>query len=528
MSNQNIKEVIKQEFIKCAKDPVYFMKKYYWIQHPQRGRINFNLYPFQEKVLYQIQHGEYLIVNKSRQLGISTLSSAYSLWLMLFHQDKNILCIATKQETAKNMVTKVRFAYENLPSWLKLKATDNNKLSLKLANGSQIKAVGATADAGRSEAVSLLLLDEAAFIPGIDDIFTAAQQTLATGGQCIAISTPNGTGNWFHKTFTRAQLGENKFVPLNLPWTVHPERNQAWRDQQDKELGIRDAAQECDCDFSTSGNTVIEPTVLNVHEKNICEPIERRFIDRNLWIWEQPNFAKSYVVVADVARGDGADYSACHVIDIENVEQVAEYKGQIGTREYANLLISLATEYNDAQLVVENASIGWDVIQTLIERGYRNLYYSPKSAEAMSNVEMYLTKYENGAGMVPGFSNNQKTRPLCVSKMQSYMNDGTAIFHSARLMEELRTFIWANGKAQAQANYNDDLVMSWAIGLFLRDTSLRFREAGLDSARAALSAMGSRQSTTPVMYSAKGDYGTQNPWTMVDPHGNTNDISWLI
>jgi hypothetical protein len=133
---QNIKEIIKQEFVKCAQDPVYFMKKYYWIQHPQRGRIQFNLYPFQEGVLYQFQKNKYNVVNKSRQLGISTLSSAYALWMMIFNKDKNILCIATKQETAKNMVTKVRFAYENLPSWLKLKAIEDNKLSLKLANGS--------------------------------------------------------------------------------------------------------------------------------------------------------------------------------------------------------------------------------------------------------------------------------------------------------------------------------------------------------------------------------------------------------
>jgi hypothetical protein len=525
---QNIKEVIKQEFIKCAKDPVYFMKKYYWIQHPQRGRIQFNLYPFQEKVLHQLRNNEYTIINKSRQLGISTLSSAYTLWLMLFHQDKNILCIATKQETAKNMVTKVRFAYGHLPSWLKVKATEDNKLSLKLGNGSQIKAVGATSDAGRSEAVSLLLLDEAAFIPGIDDIFTAAQQTLATGGQCIAISTPNGTGNWFHKTFTKAQIGENKFLPLNLPWTVHPERNQTWRDQQDKELGIRDAAQECDCDFSTSGNTVVDPIILNKHEVSVQEPMEKRYLDRNFWTWEPPDYSRSYVLVADVARGDGKDYSAFHIIDTETVTQVAEYKGQLGTRDYANLLVNTATEYNDALLVVENANIGWDVIQSILERDYKNFYYSPRSTEAFTSADAFLNKYENGSGMVPGFTNNQRIRPLAVAKMISYMNDGTCTIKSARLLEELRTFIWMNGKAQAQHNYNDDLVMAWCIGLYLRDTSLTFMQTGIDSARASLNAMGSRSGLPAVPSIGRGDYGQQNPWQMLDQHGNANDISWLV
>ena len=251
-----IKEVVKQEFIKCAKDPVYFMKRYYWIQHPKRGRIQFNLYPFQEKVLHLFQQKEYLIINKSRQLGISTLSAAYALWLMLFKTDINILVIATKQETAKNMVTKIRFAYSQLPTWLKIKAIEDNRLSLRLANGSQVKAVAASADAGRSEAVSLLLLDEAAFIDNIDLIFTAAQQTLATGGQCFAISTPNGTSNWFHKTYVKAQTSENKFLPIALPWTVHPERNQAWRDEQDLTLGPREAAQECDCLWGLSRVTI--------------------------------------------------------------------------------------------------------------------------------------------------------------------------------------------------------------------------------------------------------------------------------
>ncbi len=278
---QSIKEKIKEEFVKCATDPVYFMKKYYMIQHPLKGRQFFNLYPFQEKVLKLFQKHDYSVINKSRQLGISTLVSAYSLWLMLFNKDKNVLVIATKQDTAKNMVTKVRFAYQNLPTWLKIGTSEDNRLSLKLANGSQIKAVSAAGDSGRSEAVSLLVIDEAAFIDRIEEIFTAAQQTLATGGGCIALSTPNGVGNWFHKTYLAAQEQQNRFLPISLPWTVHPERDQTWRDEQDRTLGKRNAAQECDCDFATSGNTVIEPDVLTFYEQNmISEPIERRGLDK--------------------------------------------------------------------------------------------------------------------------------------------------------------------------------------------------------------------------------------------------------
>lgn len=527
MSEQNIKDIIKQEFVKCAKDPVYFMKKYYWIQHPKRGRIQFNLYPFQEQVLKLFENKEYLVINKSRQLGISTLSSAYALWLMLFQKDKNILVIATKQETAKNMVTKIRFAYNELPTWLKIKATEDNRLSLRLSNGSQVKAVAASSDAGRSEAVSLLLLDEAAFIDNIDTIFTAAQQTLATGGQCFAISTPNGTSNWFHKTYVNAQIGENKFIPISLPWTVHPERNQAWRDEQDKTLGPREAAQECDCNFLTSGATVLEPETLNWYETTcVHDPAERRGIDGNIWLWEMPDYSRTYAVVADVARGDGKDYSTFHIIDIELAKQVGEYKGQLGTRDFGNMLVGVAAEWNDALLVIENTGIGWDVVQTAVERGYKNLYYSPKS-DAYADANTYANKYMNGDNMVPGFSMNLRTRPLVIAKMKSYMQEQSCVAQSKRLLEELRTFIWKNGKAQAQDNYNDDLVMAWAIALFLRDTTFRFQQAGQDLSRATLGGM------------TKSNYGFQvyqpytmdknmDTWGMENPYGQREDLTWLL
>lgn len=249
----NYKELIKQEYVRCAKDPAYFMRKYVHIQHPMRGKILFNLYPFQEKVLHLFRDSKNIIVLKSRQLGISTLAAGYALWLITFHRDKNVLCLATTQATARNLVTKVMFAYDNLPKWLQVPSTEKNKLSMRLKNGSKIVAASSNADAARSEAVSLLLVDECAFIDNIEKTFASAQQTLATGGQAMLLSTPNGIGNFFHSTWVKAELGENTFVPVKLPWQVHPERNQAWRDKQDADLGPRYAGQEC-----VSGDTLIK------------------------------------------------------------------------------------------------------------------------------------------------------------------------------------------------------------------------------------------------------------------------------
>jgi hypothetical protein len=522
--SQDIKKIITQEYIKCAKDPAYFMRKYCYIQHPTRGRILFNLYPFQEKVLNLFRDHQYLITLKSRQLGISTLAAGYSLWLMLFHKDKNVLALATTQATARNLVTKVTFMYDELPKWLKLPAVEKNKLSLRLKNGSKVQAKSSSPDAARSEAVSLLLMDEAAFIENVDETFTAAQQTLATGGQCMALSTPNGIGNWFHQTWERAEAGENSFLPIRLPWTVHPERNQDWRDKQDADLGPRMAGQECDCDFLASGDTVFEPEDMSFIEQTYQrEPLERRGVDGNLWIWEGVDYMKSYMVVADVARGDSTDYSAFHIFDIENAVQVAEYRGKLSPKDFGNFLVGIASEYNEALLVVENANIGWATIEQILEREYRNLYYSPRNH--LDTVETYMSKWERDQ-LIPGFTMSMRTRPLVIAKMIEYIREKSVTIQSKRLMQEMRVFVWKNGKAQAQDRYNDDLIMSCATALYVRDTALRLRQQGMDLARAQLSSFSNLNARNQAIISSVGSQ-INNPYIQRSAHGD-EDIRWLL
>ena len=155
-STKNLKDVIKVEYAKCASDPIYFMKKYVKIQHPIRGTIPFDTYPFQDFALKDIAENRFSIILKSRQMGITTLVAAYSLWLMTFFDDKNILCLSITQETSKEIVTKIRFGNDNLPSWLKRKAVEDNRLSLKLSNGSMVRAASSAGTSGRSSALSLL------------------------------------------------------------------------------------------------------------------------------------------------------------------------------------------------------------------------------------------------------------------------------------------------------------------------------------------------------------------------------------
>jgi len=521
---EQIKEVIKQQYIQCATDPVYFMKKYCMIQHPIKGKIPFELYEFQEKSVREFKDHRFNIILKARQLGISTLTAGYALWLMTFHQDKNVLVIATKQEVAKNLVTKVRVMHANLPSWLKQPCVEDNKLNLRYRNGSQIKAVSSGPEAARSEALSLLILDEAAFIDKIDEIWTASQQTLTTGGSCIALSTPNGVGNWFHRTWVEAEDATGMFNPIKLHWTVHPDRGEDWRKEQDTLLGPSNAAQECDCDFLTSGTGVIDPIILEKMRKSLCiDPVEKRGIDSNMWVWEQPNYNKDYIVCADVGRGDSADYSAFHVIELESLTQVAEYKGRINTKDFGNMLVSVATEYNDALLIVENNNIGWATIQQIIDRNYPNLFYTSKDLQYVDVQHQVTNKhYSEEKKMVAGFSTTSKTRPLIISKLEEFFREESVIVRSNRLIDELLTFVYINNRAQAMNGYNDDLVMSFAIGLWVRDTALRLRTQGVELTKKTLSKMMDNEGLYTQDDSRKND-----SWEW-DTGKNKESLDWLL
>lgn len=519
---KTLKEIISEEYKKCSIDPVYFMKKYCLIQHPTKGKINFNLFSFQENVLKDFDENRFVIVNKGRQLGLSTLTAGYILYKMLFNSDFNVLVIATKQDVAKNLVTKVRVMHENLPSWLKGQTVEDNKLGLKFKNGSLVKAVAASVDAGRSEALSLLVIDEAAHIDNINEIWTAAQSALSTGGAAILISSPNGSGNLFHKKWVAASLGK-EFFPIRLPWYVHPERDQSWRDKQDELLGPKMAAQENDTEFLTSGHSVLEGTLLQWYRETYeRDPVEKRGFDGNYWIWEYPSYQKNYIVSADVARGDGEDESAFVVIDVENVTQVAEYKGLIGTRDFGNMLVSVASEWNSALLVIDNNGVGWDTVQVALDRAYPNLFYHYKNDPYVDSAKHLIGGYDikDKSKMTPGVSINQKTRPVMISKFETYFRDKAPICRSKRSLDEFETFVWTNGRAEAQKGYNDDLTLAWAMAFWVRDTALRLRQQGIELQKMTL------ERFTKTIYTPQNEKSRY--WRQDLPNQQSDDLTWLL
>jgi hypothetical protein len=235
------------------------------------------------------------------------------------------------------------------------------------------------------------------------------------------------------------------------------------------------------------------------------------------------------MIVADVARGDGADNSAFHVIEIESVTQVAEYKSQLSTRDYAKILVTAAREYNNALLVIEHASIGWDVIQSVLEMQYENIYYSQRGEYNVS-IDTYIDKYDRSSSMVPGFSTNMITRPLILEKMRAFLENKSAKIRSLRFLEELRVFIWKNNKPQAMSGYNDDLVMSFAIGMFLRETSLKYKKTMEELSYSSVNSFAKvNQNSNFQVYTPHA--ANQNPWSMdIQTVNGTQqeNLNWLI
>ncbi len=515
-------EEIKKEIIKCGKNPSYFLKNYAKISHPDRGMIPFKTYNFQDDLLDKFRDHRFNVIVKARQLGISTICAGYIAWLLLFYREKNVLVMATKYSTASNMVKKVKYIVGNVPEWLKIATVKvDNKHSFELTNGSQIKAVATSEDAGRSEAVSLLVVDEAAHIDNMDSIWTALYPTISTGGRCVALSSPNGIGNWFHKTYEDAENGQNLFIPTNLPWDVHPDHDKEWFNNETKNLSKREVAQEYLCSFNASGETVIDPDDLQRIRENVSEPKHKSWVDRNYHTWKPYNHQGKYILCADVARGDGADYSVFHVINVSTMEQVAEYQGKVEPDQFVNLLEQVGKEYGHALLVVENNNIGFTVAQKLASNGYRNLYYSSKTNH--DYIEPNVA-YGNSSA-VAGFTTSVKTRPLIIAKLDELIRNKSLIINSARTLRELEKFIWSNGRPEAQKGYNDDLVMSLAIACWVRDTALIGNQKDVEYTKALLATMG--KSNTQLNTSING----MNSFKQVQETATKKmyqDYLWLI
>lgn len=473
------------EIVKCGKDPVYFMNKYLKIQHPLKGLIPFHTFEFQDDCIKDFNDHRFNIVLKSRQLGLSTLVAAYAVWQACFYKEKNILIIATKLAVAQNFIRKVKTYIKSMPNWLLIPViTANNKQQVEFSNGSQIKAVPTSEDAGRSEALSLLIVDEAAFVRNFDELWMGLYPTLSTGGRAILLSTPNGVGGQYHELYTKAERKENEFNHIKLMWDVHPERDDDWFQKETKNMSQKQISQELLCDFASSGDTFLNAETLEKLRIVTRNPIEKSGPENNVWYWEYPIEGFNYILSADVARGDSGDYSTFHIINTKNMNISVEYKGKITPDHFASLIYDAARRFNNAIICPENNAYGYTVLAKIAELGYKNLYFSSEKEKYK-----YLYSGEHTIGRA-GFTTSKESREKILANLEESLRNGRIKTYSNRLVSELKTFVWNGKKVGAMKGYNDDLVMSLAIGCWLADSnSDQYNVAQMEFADALLKGM---------------------------------------
>ena len=526
------------EIVKCGKDPIYFMNTYLKIQHPLRGLIPFATFPFQDDCVKDFNDHRFNIVLKSRQLGLSTLAAAYAVWQACFYKEKNILIIATKLAVAQNFIRKVKTYIKSMPHWLLIpQITANNKQQVEFSNGSQIKAVPTSEDAGRSEALSLLIVDEAAFVRNFDELWMGLYPTLSTGGRAILLSTPNGVGGQYHELYVKAERKENEFNAIKLMWDVHPERGDDWFQQETKNMSKKQVAQELLCDFSSSGDTFLTAETLEKLRILTKNPIEKSGPGNSVWYWEYPLEGINYFVSADVARGDSGDYSTFHVINTKTLSVAAEFKDKIPPDHFATLLYDIARRYNKATVCPESNAYGFTVLSKLSDLGYKNIYFS-------SEKEKYKYLYGGDASIgKAGFVTSKESREKILAGFEEALRNGRLKTYSTRLVSELKTFVWNGKKVGAMKGYNDDLVMSLAIGCWLSDNnSDQYSTAQMEFADALLKGMevnNTKVKDTIISPFYTNQFNSYNPTIpVIIPEGKFNkeptrkdplgDLRWLI
>jgi hypothetical protein len=534
-----------QEIAKCRMSPAYFIETYCKIKHPMKGIIPFNLFPFQRNALERMVDNRFVIFVKGRQMGMSTLMAAYCVWFACFFTAKQILILANKGQVASNIIKKCKLMLNNiqavdgsLATWLIPTQMNDNVQSIQLDNASVIEATTTTPNSARSEALSLLIFDEAALIKNnlVEEVWTSARPTLATGGSAVVLSTPKGVGNWFHSMWDKAESGQAdgqiSFHPVKLHWSLHPDRDVIWAEEEKKSMSVQQFAQEHECSFEKSGNTVIDADTIEWYEKTtVKEPLSKEGFDHNFWVWKEPEFGKNYIISGDVARGDGGDYSAAHVICVEDMEQVAEYKGKVPPGTFGDLLVEIGLRYNKGMIICENNSIGFATIQRVLDAFYPKIYWS-KKAEGQLFFDP-LNWNLPGPDKIPGFQTTGKNRPIIVNSFQDALREKQFIFHSSRLLDEIKGFVWVNTgtmiRAQAAERMNDDLVIAICIGLFARATTLRLTSTDTLQAYALLDSISiekgrhSIESSSIQQESLKVGTGQKNPFLIGD-----QDLSWLV
>ena len=535
------KEQILLEYAKCINDTPYALKTYLQTyDNTQSQYVPLELFNDQVTLVNDYDTCEENIALKYRQAGVSTVTSAWASKKLVFakkSKPEKILIIANKMDTAQEMGNKVRAFVDQWPSWLGVtfSVEKNSQRHFKLTNGCEVKAVATSKDALRGYTPTILIFDEAAYINADEDFWSACMASLSTGGKVIVISTPNGFDPIYYSIYSQAVKGMNDFKITEMYWFRDPRYSKDLKlikcndivhymlnrkDYNDSEiildyskikLGDRDfqeikgkvenegykpysswfeamakklkfdkrkISQELECNFLGSGDSVIPAeTMKKIKETHIKEP-ENKFMGGAIWQWKEPVQGHRYIMGVDVSRGDSEDFSTISIIDFDAREQVLEYIGKVPPDVLAEIAYKWATMYNSFIVTDITGGMGVSTSRKLQELGYKNLYI-----DGVNPADKW--KWDpKSQDKIPGINFNSK-RVLIIQAFEEALRFDFAL-RSQRLFNELNTFVYVNGRPDHQKGQHDDLIMAFAMAIFVGETSFAQLEKVTEQTKAML------------------------------------------
>ncbi|MBO37287.1 MAG: terminase [Anaerolineaceae bacterium] len=474
--NPNLKSALTQseygekelaEFIRCSKDPIYFIEEYVKIISLDEGLIPFKLYPFQKEIIGTFHNNRFTICKLPRQSGKSTTIIGYLIHFAIFNESTNVAILANKASTARDLLARFQLAYENLPSWMQMGVLNWNKGSLELENGSRIIAASTSASAIRGMTFNIIFLDEFAFIPShiAEQFFASVYPTITSGksSKVMIVSTPHGM-NMYYRMWMDAVNEKSEFIPIEVHWSEVPGRDEKWKESTIANTSERQFQQEFECSFLGSIDTLI--SVLKLQEMPYWEPIEK---NAGLDIFERPEKEHDYCVSVDVARGGSKDYSAFVVLDITTLpyKLVAKYRSnEIKPLIFPEIIHKVARNYNNAHLLVEINDIGGQVADALhYDMAYENII--------MTQLRGRLGQVVGGgfgdSATDLGIRTTKSLKRIGCSNLKQLIEGDKLEIHDFDVIVELSNFIQKGQSFEAEEGASDDLVMCLVFFAWLTD-----------------------------------------------------------
>ena len=527
------KEAVLMEYAKCMKSTPYALKTYLQTyDNTVQKYVPLELFPDQVSLVDDYENFNENIALKYRQAGVSTVTAAWSSKRLVFarkERPEKILIIANKLDTAVEVANKIRGFTEQWPSWVGVtfSAEKNSQRHFKLTNGCEVKAVATSKDALRGYTPTILIFDEAAYIEADEDFWAACMASLSTGGKVIVVSTPNGFDPIYYEIYDQALKGLNEFKISEMVWWKDPryakdlqlvnvkdiihyylnrheyqdtevidyngkEKNfdeirelikqgfkpsSTWYESMVKKLKYdkRKVNQELECAFLGSGDNVFDSNLLEkIKDDDIRDP-DTTMMGGGLWIWKEPEVGKKYIMGVDVSRGDSEDFSTFQIIDFDSREQVAEFIGKLPPDSLAEVCFKWGNMYNAFIVIDITGGMGVTTSLRLRELGYRNLYVDGVD---MSNKWKYDPKIND---KIPGINFNAK-RVQIIATFEEYLRHGL-IIRSKRLLGEMHTFVYINGRPDHQKGQHDDLIMSIAMAIYVGESSFTQLSKNMNQAK---------------------------------------------